>query len=80
MKTVHVQYYAMLREGAGKDQETIQTQAVSLRELFEEIAVRYSFSIPITSLKVAVNDEIRVWESPLNDGDTISLIPPVSGG
>ncbi len=79
-KTVNVQYYALLREERGAAEETWQTGASSLRELYDELKSKYGFSLPIERLKVAVNDEFASWDNLLGERDTVVFIPPVAGG
>ena len=80
MTTVNLQYYAQLREQAGSSGERVDTAAVSLRGLYEELRARHGFSLDVDALKVAVNTEFSDWERPLRDGDTVVFIPPVAGG
>ena len=79
-KTVHLHYYAQLREGRGLSQETVTTQASTVQELYAELKEKYRFSLPVHRLRVAVNDEFVSWETPLKPEDTIVFIPPVAGG
>lgn len=78
--TVTVQYFALLREQAGLDQEAIETNAVSPEALYRELSERHGFTLPQTSLKVAVNDEFASWKQRLSTGDSVVYIPPVAGG
>ncbi|MDX9976077.1 MAG: MoaD/ThiS family protein [FCB group bacterium] len=80
MKTVQVQYYAVLREQRGAGSDELNTEADSLRALYDELRARYGFSLDADRLRVAVNSEFRDWAAPLNDGDTVVFIPPVAGG
>jgi len=80
MKKITIQYYAVLREKRGVNEESIETNAGTLHELYEELQEKYHFELSINSLKVAVNDEFSDWQSRLNSGDKIVFIPPVSGG
>ena len=76
---VRVDYFAVLRDRAGRTHETLETGAATPRELYRELASRRDLPAE-TGLKVAVNDQFRAWESPLADGDRVVFIPPVAGG
>jgi len=80
MTTLHLEYYAQLREQAGTAGEQLDTDAASLQELYRELAARHGFSLAREQLKVAVNTQFCDWDRPLADGDTIVFIPPVAGG
>jgi molybdopterin-guanine dinucleotide biosynthesis protein A len=79
-RSIRVQYYALLREEAGRSEETLATAATTPRELFEELKARHPFSLPPAMLRVAVNDDFGDWSQPLADGDRVVFIPPVAGG
>ena len=80
MKTISVQYFAILKDLTGKTEEVLSTSAVLASELFNEICNRYQLTMPLNQLRVAVNDDFCEWDYPLKDGDKIVFIPPVSGG
>jgi molybdopterin converting factor subunit 1 len=79
-KNVKVQYYAVLREQAGRSEESLTTGARTPRELYQELKARYPFSLAPEMLRVAVNAEFSDWSQPLVDGDLVVFIPPVAGG
>jgi molybdenum cofactor guanylyltransferase len=79
-RAIEVQYYALLREQAGRREESLQTTARTPMELYEELRARYAFSLAPELLRVAVNAEFSDWQRPLTDGDAVTFIPPVSGG
>lgn len=79
-RALHVQYFALLREQAGRRAETVQSSAATPRELYAELAGRHGFSLGPDHLKVAVNDEFADWSRPLAAGDAVVFIPPVAGG
>jgi molybdenum cofactor cytidylyltransferase len=79
MAQVQVEYFAILREHAGRDRESLVTDAATLGDLYAELDRRYRFP-SMGRLKVAVNDEFREWTAPLRDGDLVVFIPPVAGG
>ena len=79
-KTLKVQYYALLREQAGRRDDTVETQARNPMDLYEELRKRHGFSLSTDMLRVAVNNEFGNWTQPLQDGDTVVFIPPVAGG
>jgi len=79
-KTVRIQYYAILREQAGRSEETLDTSAGTPAELYAELQQRHPFQLTSAQLKVALNSEFSDWQTPLKHGDTVVFIPPVAGG
>jgi molybdopterin-guanine dinucleotide biosynthesis protein A len=77
---IKVQYYAILREQAGRSEETVATAARTPRELYAELQRRHPFSLGAESLRVAINAEFSDWSQPLAEGDAVVFIPPVAGG
>ena len=80
MLTVHVQYFAILREQRGVSQEKLSTNAVSPGALYEELRSRHHFTLPADRVRAAVNDAFVDSAAPLREGDRIVFIPPVAGG
>jgi molybdopterin-guanine dinucleotide biosynthesis protein A len=79
-RRISVQYYALLREQAGRGSESLLTAAATPRELYQELQRRHPFSLAPEMLRVAVNSEFGDWGQHLNDGDSVVFIPPVAGG
>ena len=79
-KTITVRYFAVFREHAGIDTETIESDARTAADVFTAVAHRHGSSEPLGHCKVAINDEMADWDSPVADGDTVLLFPPVAGG
>ncbi len=77
---IRVQYYAILREQAGRSEETVATAARTPRDLYAELQRRHPFSLGAESLRVAINAEFSDWSQPLVEGDAVVFIPPVAGG
>lgn len=77
---INVQYYALLREQAGRSSELLVTTANTPRDLYQELKGRYPFSLAAEMLRVAVNSEFGDWGQRLRDGDSVVFIPPVAGG
>jgi molybdopterin-guanine dinucleotide biosynthesis protein A len=75
-----IQYFALMREQAGRSEETVDTTAATPAVLFAELNERYRFSLAPEQLKVAVNSEFAAWDRPLHAGDAVVFIPPVAGG
>jgi molybdenum cofactor guanylyltransferase len=75
-----VQYFALLREQAGRSQETIETRAATARELYDELCVLRRLTLLPAQLRVAVNEEFSDWSRPLVAGDRVAFLPPVAGG
>lgn len=75
-----VQYYALLREQAGRREEVLESEAATPAELYTQLARRYPFTLAPGVLRVAINGEFREWTTPLRAGDAVVFIPPVAGG
>jgi molybdopterin converting factor subunit 1 len=78
---IKIRYFAMLRETRGISDETV---AIAPGELASQVYVRlaglHGFSLSLADLRMAVNDNFVGLDHPLQDGDTLAFIPPVSGG
>ena len=77
---IKVQYFAILREQAGRSEETVATAARTPLDLYAELQRRHPFSLGADSLRVAINAEFSEWTQPLAEGDAVVFIPPVAGG
>lgn len=80
MHTLHVQYFAILREQRGVSQETLTTMAATPAALYEELRARHPFTLPPDRIRAAVNDTFVAATATLREGDRIVFIPPVAGG
>lgn len=80
MITVHIQYFAILREQRGLARESLTTTATTAAALYEELRARHGFSLPVDRVRAAINEEFVAWETPLCDGQIVVFIPPVAGG
>lgn len=77
---IKIQYFALMREQAGRSEESLETSAATPAELYSELRARYPFTLALEQLKVAVNSEFSEWSRRLNPGDAVVFIPPVAGG
>ncbi len=80
MINVTAQYFAVFREQAGLNLESLTTSATTAGDLYAEVSVRHGFADSVTRCKVAINDELAAWTAPLAEGDVILFFPPVAGG
>jgi molybdopterin converting factor subunit 1 len=80
MKTITVKYFAMFREHAGLSEETLELDAATAMDVYEQTRNRHGSTEPSGHCKVAINDEMADWTASVSDGDTVLLFPPVAGG
>lgn len=80
MKRLTVRYFAKFRENAGCAEETLEIDAATAADVFAATRERHGSSEPLGHCKVAINDEMKDWDAPVRDGDTVLLFPPVAGG
>lgn len=79
-QTIHVQYFAILREQAGCANETLGTLAPDAEALYREIAARHHFTLDVSQIRVARDSQYQSMKMPLIDGMRLTFIPPVAGG
>jgi molybdopterin converting factor small subunit len=79
-KTIHLRYYALLREERGLSQETIQTTAQTVQELYGQLRKKHHFKLSTNLLRLAINNEFKGWATKIKSNDEIIFIPPVAGG
>jgi MoaD family protein len=80
MKNITVRYFAVFREHAGVGEESLELDAATALDVFEATRSRHGSREPNGHCKVAINDQMADWSSPVSDGDTVLLFPPVAGG
>jgi molybdopterin synthase sulfur carrier subunit len=92
---VEVRYYAMIREATGTRREVVDVPPKSsVGDLLEALVERYGgdFTRYVYTEEKEVRDylsfmlnginvnSIKGLETPLKDGDVLSILPPVGGG
>lgn len=80
MKTFTVRYFAMFRENAGLAEEILTLDVEVAADVFAATRGRHGSAEPTGHCKVAINDQMADWDSPVSDGDVVLLFPPVAGG
>lgn len=75
-----MRYFAIFREKAGVAEETLSLTAETAADVFAATRERHGSAEPQGHCKVAINDVMVGWDSPVDDGDTVLLFPPVAGG
>ena len=80
IKSVKVRYFALLKEERGLGEETIDTAAETIFDLYEELRARWGFALEAGALRVAINNQFVGFETKLCDQVEIIFVPPVAGG
>lgn len=80
MKSISVRYFALLREEAGLESETINVAAKTYGELYQHLQEKHQFTLPLEMIQVAVDDEFSHLHHDIKDGAQVVFIPPVAGG
>ena len=79
---VRVLFFGRLKDIVGKSEENAE---LSEGARVEDLFARYGRSFPELaqfrpSVVASVNQEFAEWRAPLNSGDEVAFLPPVSGG
>ena len=81
---IDVLYFAWVRERIGLPREQVQTQAVTVADLVEELRAReerYAAAFEdIAALRVALDQELAEFDAPLAGVREVAFFPPMTGG
>jgi len=79
-----VLYFAWVRERIGVPRETLDSDAATVMDLVEELRARedrYAAAFAdISALRVAVDQELVPFDTPLNGAREVAFFPPMTGG
>ncbi|MFT6089697.1 molybdopterin converting factor subunit 1 [Sulfitobacter sp.] len=79
-----VLYFAWVRERIGLPREQIETTAATVMDLVEELRAReerYALAFSdLSSLRVAVDQELVDFDAPLAGVREVAFFPPMTGG
>ena len=79
-----VVYFAWVRERIGLPKETVETTAVTVMDLVEELRQReerYALAFSdLSALRVALDQELSDFEASLEGVREVAFFPPMTGG
>ncbi|WP_243292294.1 molybdopterin converting factor subunit 1 [Bacillus sp. FJAT-47783] len=76
---IKVLLFAQLQEQAQTNQLEIHETSLTVQQLRETLRSKYNLPIK-DHVFIAVNEEYAPNDFIIRDGDTVAIIPPVSGG
>ncbi|WP_017726802.1 molybdopterin converting factor subunit 1 [Halalkalibacterium ligniniphilum] len=77
---IRVLLFAELSEKTGKQELVIDRKEMTVTDLKEVLILQHDELAPLDRVMVAVNEEYAEEDATVKEGDTVALIPPVSGG
>jgi sulfur-carrier protein len=81
---IDVLYFAWVRERIGLPKERLETKAATVAELVDELRAReerYAAAFAdISSLRVALDQELADFAAPLKGVREVAFFPPMTGG
>lgn len=81
---IEVLYFAWVRERIGLPRETVDSAAATPRALIAELAAReerYALAFAdISALRVALDQELADFDTPLSGVREVAFFPPMTGG
>jgi molybdopterin synthase sulfur carrier subunit len=81
---IDVLYFAWVRERIGLPRERLATGAATVRDLIAELVAReerYALAFAdLTSLRVALDQELTSFDAPLAGIREVAFFPPMTGG
>lgn len=81
---MQVLYFAWVRERIGLPREEVETQAATVADLVAELRARedrYDMAFSdLSSLRVAVDQELADFDAPLAGVREVAFFPPMTGG
>jgi len=81
---VEVVYFAWVRERIGIPRETVETGAATVADLVDELIARearYEAAFAdTTAIRVALDQELAEFDTPLKGVREVAFFPPMTGG
>ena len=81
---INVLYFAWVRERIGLPKEQVETVAVTVADLVEELKTReprYEAAFAdVSALRVALDQELSSFDAPLAGVREVAFFPPMTGG
>ena len=81
---IDVLYFAWVRERIGLPKERLETQADTVADLVAELRLReerYAAAFAdVSSLRVALDQELAEFDAPLAGVREVAFFPPMTGG
>ena len=81
---MQVLYFAWVRERIGLPKETVETSAMTVMDLVEELRQReerYALAFSdLSALRVALDQELSDFDAPLEGVREVAFFPPMTGG
>ena len=79
-----VLYFAWVRERIGQPKDRVETNAATVRDLVKELSARedrYAMAFAdLDALRVAVDQELADFDTPLANAREVAFFPPMTGG
>ena len=84
MKTLDILYFAWMRERIGMGREQVTTNAATVAQLVDELRARedrYALAFSdLSALRVAIDQDLRDFDAPLDGAREVAFFPPMTGG
>ena len=81
---IQLRYFASVREQIGFAQETIETNAINLDSLRQELISRgEAYAVALAggkAIRMAINQVVSDGSTPLQADAEVAFFPPVTGG
>ncbi len=81
---IDVLYFAWVRERIGSPRDRVETQAATVADLVAELSAReerYALAFSdLSSLRVALDQELASFDAPLAGVREVAFFPPMTGG
>lgn len=82
MRQIHILYFARIREatGTGEERRNISDDIATAGDLASLLAEQWPVFEDRARLRVAVDQVMATFETPIGDAREVAFFPPVTGG
>jgi len=79
--TIHILFFGPAKDLVGVNEIQLEVEKnTTISALRQQLEIMYPKLMGLKSLAFAVNESFETLNYLINEGDTVALIPPVSGG